>query len=393
MLFGSSISKDRDSNEAIRKVCQDVLSGLKGQTSDLALLFVSPHHREAMETMVEYIHQEFSPRILLGCTGEGIIGGSEEVERQPACCLWTANLPEIELSPFHLVFRQTPQGIGFEGWPESLKPSEQNRVFLLLGEPFSTPGPELLNYLHEQYPGVPAIGGMASGAMDYGQNRLILDDQVLDEGVVGVIMTGPFNIQTVVSQGCRPVGERFVITRSDRNIIYELSGKSALERLQQVYTGLSPQEQRLARQGLHMGFVIDEHKNQFERGDFLVRNVIGAEQESGSIAVTDLVKEGQTAQFHVRDRETASEDLNWLLATQKVQGHGESVAGALLFSCNGRGQRLFGDPHHDITAIRKQMGEIPIAGFFAQGEIGPVGRKNFLHGYTASVALFSPVNK
>ncbi len=388
MLFQSSISTDTDSNQAIQDVCRQVKKALKGKTVDLALLFVSQHHREHLQEMTSQILNELQPRILLGCTGEGIIGDGQEVERQPAACLWAANLPHVEITPFHLTFSQTSQGISLMGWPGEENTSSPYKAFLLLGEPFTTPGAELLEFLQGKYPGIPAVGGMASGGMDYGQNCIILNDQVLNEGVVGVAMSGPISLMTIVSQGCRPIGERFVITRAERNIIYELGGKPALECLQQVYAILSPDEQRLARQGLHIGCAIDEHKNKFERGDFLVRNLVGADQETGSIAITDIAKEGQTVQFHIRDRETASEDLHWLLATQKEQVSNKPITGGLLFSCNGRGQRLFGNPHHDITAIRKQIGDIPVAGFFAQGEIGPVGGKNFLHGFTASVILF-----
>jgi small ligand-binding sensory domain FIST len=388
MLFTSSLSTDTDSDQAIRDVCWDVEKTRKGKTMDLALLFVSQHHREHFQEMTSQIFNELQPRVLLGCTGEGIIGGGQEVERQPATCLWAGHLPNVEITPFHLTFSQTSQGISLMGWPQKENASSPYQAFLLLAEPFTTPGAELLEFLEGKHPGVPAVGGMASGGMDYGQNRLILNDQVVDEGVVGVAMAGPISLMTIVSQGCRPIGERFVITKADRNIIYELGGRPALECLQQVYATLSPDEQRLARQGLHIGCAIDEHKNKFERGDFLVRNLVGADQETGSIAITDIIKEGQTVQFHIRDRETASEDLHWLLTARKGKDNDKSIAGGLLFSCNGRGQRLFGNPHHDITAIRKQIGDIPVAGFFAQGEIGPVGSRNFLHGFTASVVLF-----
>jgi small ligand-binding sensory domain FIST len=389
MLFKSSISTEAESDLAVQIVSREVAKVLSGKSVDLALLFVSPHHREGLSEMATQICKALQPHVLLGCTGEGIIGGGQELERQPAACLWVAHLPDVEIIPFHLMFRQASQGISVMGWPEQTTASSPNRVFLLLAEPFTTPGAELLEFLHEKYPGIPAVGGMASGGMDYGQNRLIFNEQVLEEGVVGAALSGPISLQTIVSQGCRPIGERFVITRSERNMIYELGGKPALECLQQVYAGLSPSEQRQARLGLHIGFAIDEQKNKFERGDFLIRNVVGADQETGSIAITDIMKEGQTIQFHIRDRETASEDLHWLLTSRKDRISAKPVAGGLLFSCNGRGQRLFGSSHHDITAIRKQIGDIPVAGFFAQGEIGPVGGKNFLHGFTASVALFS----
>lgn len=389
VLIKSAISTEEDSDQAVQDICREVAKVPGGKAGDLALLFVSQHHRQRLEEMAVHIRKENQPHVLIGCTGEGIIGGGQELERRPAACLWVAQLPGVEIVPFHLTFRQTSQGIDVERWPEEAAASKRNEVFLLLAEPFSTPGSELLDFLQGKYPGVPAVGGMASGGTDYGQNLLIFNDQVLEQGVVGVAMRGPISLQTVVSQGCRPIGERFVITRAENNIIYELGGRPALECLHQVYAGISPQEQGLARQGLHIGYVIDEHKNQFERGDFLVRNLVGADQETGSIAITDIIQEGRTIQFHIRDRETASEDLQWLLTTRNNQIDKRPVAGALLFSCNGRGQRLFGSPHHDITAIRRQIGDIPVAGFFAQGEIGPVGGKNFLHGFTASVVLFT----
>ena len=389
MLFKSAISTKAESDQAIQDVCREVTPDLGGKTVDLALLFFSQHHREAINEWVPHIRKEIGPQVLLGCTGEGIIGGGQELEQRPAVCLWVAHLPGVDIVPFHLTFRQTSGGFSVEGFPEQLPASHESRFFLLLAEPFSTPGSELLEFLWGKCPGVPAVGGMASGAMDYGQNRLIFNDRILNEGVVGVALGGAISLQTVVSQGCRPIGERFIITRANGNVIYELGGSPAFECLQRVYSGLPPHEQRLARQGLHLGCAIDEHKSQLERGDFLVRNLIGADEETASIAVTDLVKEGQTVQFHIRDRETASEDLQWLLTTRNEEIKKPPVAGALLFSCNGRGQRLFGGPHHDITAIRRQIGDIPVAGFFAQGEIGPVGGKNFLHGFTASVALFS----
>lgn len=388
MLFKSSISTDTESHQSIQDVCLEVTKAFQGKTVDLAMLFVSQHHRENLQEMASHILDELQPRVLLGCTGEGIIGGSQEVERQPATSLWAAHLPDVEIVPFHLTFQQTSQGISVVGWPEEDSTPIPHQAFLLLAEPFTTPGTELLEFLQDKYPGVPAVGGMASGGTDYGQNNLILNDQVLEEGVVGVALSGPISLMTVVSQGCRPIGERFMITKAERNVIYELGGRPTLECLQQVYTTLSPNEQRLARQGLHIGYAIDEQKNKFERGDFLVRNLVGADQETGSIAIADIVREGQTIQFHIRDRETASEDLHWLLTTRKDQINDKPIAGGLLFSCNGRGQRLFGTPNHDITAIQKQIGAIPVAGFFAQGEIGPVGGKNFLHGFTASVVLF-----
>jgi small ligand-binding sensory domain FIST len=258
---------------------------------------------------------------------------------------------------------------------------------ILLADPFSTPVDEVLAVLADRCPGSAAIGGLAGGGHDSGENRLILNDEVYDGGLVGVALSGRIAVRMVVSQGCRPIGEPYVVTKAEQNVIHELGGVPALERLQTLFESLGSDERRIAQRALHLGIVIDEHRDRFERGDFLVRNLIGADRGSGSVAIGDQVQEGQTVQFHVRDAQSASEDLNLLLAADRSIHR--APLGALLFSCCGRGRGLFGRPHHDITAVREREGDVPIAGFFAQGEIGPVGGGNFLHGYTASLALFS----
>ncbi|OLC01144.1 MAG: hypothetical protein AUH35_00715 [Nitrospirae bacterium 13_1_40CM_62_7] len=273
-------------------------------------------------------------------------------------------------------------------WPDHVGAGPEPPVFLLLADPFSTPVDEVLALMADRCPGATAIGGLAGGGHDLGENRMLLDDEVYEGGLVGVAVSGPVRIRTVVSQGCRPIGERYVVTKAERNVIYELGGTPALDRLQAAFESLSEEERRIAHRALHVGVVIDEHHNRFERGDFLVRNLIGADRSSGSVAIGDVVREGQTVQFHVRDARSASEDLNLLLAAEQSR-QARPTLGALVFSCCGRGQGLFGRPHHDVTAVRERVGDVPIAGFFAQGEIGPVGGSNFLHGYTASVALFS----
>ncbi len=211
--------------------------------------------------------------------------------------------------------------------------------------------------------------------------------KVIEDGAVGCLFSGGVRFRTVVSQGCRPIGRTFVITKADRNVIQELGGRPALERLGEVFETLPEEDRDLARRALHVGRVTDEHKIEFRRGDFLVRNVLGADEEHGALAIADLVRRGQTVQFHVRDAATAGEDLRALLGEQASFLRDHPARGALLFSCNGRGTRLFPVPDHDVTAVRHGLGEVPVAGFFAGGEIGPVGGQNFLHGFTASVVL------
>ncbi|MFZ5861687.1 MAG: FIST signal transduction protein [Nitrospirota bacterium] len=371
---------------AARDACAGATAGLRGPV-DLAFLFVSPHHADGLADAAAIVAERLAPRVLLGCTGEGIIGLDQEIEGQPAMAVWAAAMPGVTLAPFHATFEHGGNGVQVEGFPAPETVGAPS-LFVLLAEPFSTPGTEFLGLLDHQFPGAKAVGGMSSGGRAPGENRLLIGDTVATEGVVGVALSGNLPIATVVSQGCRPVGGRFLITRAEGNVIYELGGRPAFGCLQEMYAALSPAEQELARRGLHLGLTINEAQSQFERGDFLVRGLVGADQQEGSLAVGDLVREGQTVQFHIRDRESASEDLNTLLAAQDQPNHAPTPEAALLFSCNGRGRRLFGRAHHDVTMVRSRLGKIPVAGFFAQGEIGPVGGTNFLHGFTASLAIF-----
>ena len=202
-------------------------------------------------------------------------------------------------------------------------------------------------------------------------------------------MWGEVSIRMLVSQGCNPIGERYVVTKSERNIIYELGGMPTIERLQGILSNMAPERSQEVAMALQVGIAFDEQQEQLNRGDFLIRELLGADQQSGGLAISDIVEEGQTIQFHLRDAKAASEELNLLLAKDRMDHQHEVPQGSLLFTCSGRGRRFFSEPNHDINVLRRQTGDIPIAGFFAAGEIGPVGRKNFIHAYTASVALFA----
>lgn len=389
MRFSTGLTRDLDATTAGITLSRAVKQDLAGETVDLACLFLSSHYRQHAEELSAAVTQTLSPDVLIGCTGEGIIAGSEEIERTAGVSLWAAHLPGSTLTPFRLsaVQDESESGYTVQGWPVSLGRSSDPPVFLLLADPFSTPMDSVLSLIEDRSPGSATIGGLAGGGHDLGENRLLLNKEVYDNGLVGIAISGSVSIHTVVSQGCRPIGERYIVTRAENNVIYELGGVPALERLQAMFESLDSHERNLAQNVLHIGIVIDEQRNRFERGDFLVRNLIGADRGSGSLAVGDHVKEGQTIQFHVRDAQSASEDLHLLLAASRSRQMPPPL-GALMFSCCGRGRGLFGHPHHDVTVLRERAGEIPIAGFFAQGEIGPVGGSNFVHGYTASVALF-----
>jgi small ligand-binding sensory domain FIST len=381
--FGSGLSTEADSARAAGEAIAQVLHGLGGRRPDLAILFLSPHHAGSAAEILERVSSGLSPRRFLGCLGQGVIGDGREVEGGEGLCLLGASLPGVEIAPARIGAVETPEGLAFSGFGE---PPEGEATLLLLGEPYTFPVVEFLTRLEEDHPRLQVIGGMASGAMGPGEGSLFLDGEVVGEGAVGVVLSGPLRVRPLVSQGCRPFGKHLVITRADETVILELGGQPALERLKEQIVTLSRSEQGLLQQGLHLGRAIDPRRTSFSRGDFLVRNVVGIDPEKGGIAIADPVRPGQTVQFHLRDARSASEELDLLL--KEARDSGVSPAGALLFSCNGRGSYLFKKPDHDAGAVRRELGQVPLAGFFAAGELGPVGGRNFLHGFTASLALF-----
>ena len=387
MPYASSHSVHPNLSSAARAVCEDVRKQLNGQSPDLSFVFVSHDHADDFEELPELLQQQLGSKVLLGCAGETVIGGGEEMEEGPAVSLWSAILPEAELVPFRLEFGETPDGLISVGYPDDMADHvAETRAVFLLGEPFSCVPDSVINRLADELPGVPLLGGMASGGSP-GANRVFLNDECIDQGAVAVLLRGGPNVRAVVSQGCRPIGPTFVITKSERNIVFELGGKPTIERLQEFLPSLPARDQRLVQSGLHLGLAMSELKPSLQRGDFLIANVIGADPEIGAIAVGNLVRTGQTVQFHVRDADTADEDLIHLLEANRSE-RASATRAALLFSCNGRGTRLFPEPHHDASTIRRLLGSIPLAGFFAQGELGPVRGKNYIHGYTASIACF-----
>ena len=385
MQFAVALSKTVETESAAQAVAEDIRAQLGAAPVDLACVFFSAHHAAEADLLAQVLTETLRPNLLIGCSGEGVIAGAEELETAPAVTVWAAVLPDVHLHPLRSSFSPTQDQFHLSGWPE---PGVHDATFLLLADPFTAPVQDILGIVEERYPGTKVVGGLAGGGQEAGMNRLMLNDQVFDGGLVGVRLSGAVEIRPIISQGCRLIGERFVVTKAERNLLHELGGAPALERLQAVFESLSEEDRLRANRALHLGIVIDEHRNRFERGDFLIRNLLGADRTTGAVAIGDVVQEGQTVQFHLRDAESATEDLNALLATDRA-GHRHPALGALMFSCCGRGLGLFGRPNHDAAATTQQLGPIPIAGFFAQGEIGPIGNRNFLHGYTASLALFA----
>jgi small ligand-binding sensory domain FIST len=264
---------------------------------------------------------------------------------------------------------------------------DDTRLFLMLGDPFSTPTDDVLLAFNTAYNGIPIVGGMASGALRQYGNALILNDQITNMGAVGISLSGPFDIDVIVSQGCRPIWQPFTITSAHKNTIFSLDNKPPLDLIQDLIMELSEEERNLLQNGLFVGRAVRGTKDSLGRGDFLIRGVMGVDRENGAISIADSVMEGELIQFHLRDALTAQEDLEMMLVPQMFC---EPPSGALLFTCNGRGTRLYDHADGDISIIRKNLGVNHLAGFFCAGEIGPIGRENYMHGHTACMAIFRP---
>lgn len=392
MRFTSGISDAINAQAATETACRQVVTQLAGAPCDLACVFASTIYQAAWPTLLEYIQAQLKPRVLIGCSGSGIIGGEQEMEWVPAISVVAAHLPDVKLFPFAVspdeLDRSAPGGF----WVDKVGASpEAHPLFVLVVDPYTGEPMKLLSELNDTYRARPIIGGLVSGGHEAGEHLLFLGTEVFHEGAVGVGMTGNIAVDTIVSQGCRPIGRPYVITKAEANVVWQLGGRQALAVLHEVLSGLSSEDRQLAQQGaLVIGLVINEMRPAFAAGDFLIRNLMGIDPEIGAIAVAEEVQVGQTIQLHLRDASTSRQELRRLLAQRGQTLQLPPPAGCLVFNCTGRGKSFYGIPHHDLKTIRTVSGKLPVGGFFCNGEIGPIGSTNFLHGYTASLGLFRP---
>jgi small ligand-binding sensory domain FIST len=287
--------------------------------------------------------------------------------------LTAAVLPEVILTPFHTEHPVPP------ALPAGAPPQ-----LVVFPEPFSFDAETFLHLVDHRLPGSTVVGGVASGARQPGQNALFLDAVVHRDGLVGVALAGDIVIDTVVAQGCRPIGEPMFVTRAERNFLYEVDGRSPAAVLSDLHRQASPRDKELFRSSLFLGIVMRDQQT-YGQGDFLIRNVLGLDGKTGALAVGALLRPGMVVQFHLRDARTSAEDLDAMLGRYR-----ERPAGSLLFSCLGRGSHLYGRPDHDTELARRHLGDVPLGGFFCNGEIGPVQGTTYLHGYTSAFGLFRP---
>lgn len=383
--IGSGLSTDPDARLGAVEAAAGARDALGGRSCDLAVVFASGAHLAAPEATLEAIHETLGPEDLVGCGAGGVIGELREVEDGTAVSVWAASFDEATATPFHAEVEQLSDGGGvLSGVPDLSGAAGA----ILLADPYTFPTEPVLRELSAAVPMLPLLGGLASGRSPDEETPLLLGDEVITSGAVGVRFDG-VEILPCVSQGAAPVGPELTITDCEGPIITELAGKPALEKLREAIEGLSVEDLRLVQGGLLMGIVIDANKPDYVHGDFLVRGLVGADPDTGQVAVGTEVRPGQVVRLHARDATSADRDLRDALAARMLALGGRVPAGALLFSCNGRGAAMFGHAHHDASALDDALGGAPAGGFFAAGEIGPVGGEYFLHSFTATVAVFA----
>ena len=357
--------------------------GLGGARADLVMVFAGAPNLDHVEDGVEAVRDRLGTGgALLGCGAQGVVGGGRELEHG-GVVVWAASLPHGEVESFHLEAVPTGEGqVAIAGVPEMAGAD----ATVMLADPYTFPVEPLLAQLGVDYPGLPILGGIASAADGPGEGALFHDGEVVAEGAVGAVLRG-VDVHPCVSQGATPVGPEMMITAGEGNVVHELASRPALVRLREAIAELDEDEREMAGNGLLLGIVIDPNQPEYERGDFLVRGILGVEQESGAVTVGEHVRVGHVVRLHVRDGRSADADLRRVL-DRELNALTAPPAGALVFTCNGRGRGMFGQPDHDAAALEEAFGGAPAAGFFCAGEIGPVGPRNFLHGFTATVAVF-----
>ncbi|MCZ6672163.1 MAG: FIST C-terminal domain-containing protein [Verrucomicrobia bacterium] len=362
---------------------------LKADKVDVGFVFSTPGYGGQFEEILEILQIHCQVPHLLGCTGFSLVSQGFEFEHGEGISVALYSLPGASLESFEIPSQDNNQDA--LGDPQSIAlnlATESPNGFVIFADPYSLNAENMLAYFNRQYPGVPVLGGLACGTRERHQTTLFQNTRAIDSGAVGVAVSGDVMIESMISQGCQPVGDSYTITSSTNNVLEGIANRKAYDVLSDVFSDLPDALKLKSRGNLHVGFVIDEYQHEFERGDFLVRNLIGADPKLGVLLVGALPRVGQTLQFQMRDRHAAMDDLNTRLEAVRESFDDREVYGALLTTCTGRGKAFFKVPDFDASSIQESIGPLGMAGFFGNGEFGPVGGVNFVHGYTAALAVF-----
>ncbi len=363
---------------------------LQAPSVTLGLVFMSPHHFEDAAAILEILRLHAKIPLLVGCSSQSLIWGGQEIEDVRGIVLGLYHLPGADLTPFRFTQAEIEESSSPTFWPNHTKLTrDQINGWLVFADPFSVDADTWLHQWNEAYAPKPILGGLASGDFNAQETQLYLNGDVFDQGGVALAIRGEVTISSVISQGCTPIGDTWTITKAEKNYVHEIGNRPAYEVLVETINTLPFEDQTKVRGNLFAGLVVNEYLEEFHRGDFLIRNILGVDPRTGSLAIGAFPRQGQTIQFQRRAASAANEDMNFLLERAVRHLNGKTVYGGCLCSCNGRGKHLFGYPNHDANLVQRHLGPLGLTGFFCNGEIGPVGDKNFLHGYTASLALFT----
>jgi small ligand-binding sensory domain FIST len=387
MRWASSLSRRSGTREAFAEAAQALEVQLGGGAPDLLLAFASSEHAGEFERIAALARRRFPAALVAGCTAGGVIGDAHEAEEGPALSLTAAALPGVALSAFHLDMTSLPPAEGgARAWRALVgRTPETLPKLLLLADPFTMDARGLIAGLDLAYPGAPKFGGLASGGVRAGENRLLLGRDVHRSGALGIAFSGDVAVETMIAQGCRPIGAPMIVTRCHGTLLQELDQRPPMKVLAELYGSLDEHDRALMRHSLFLGIEMRADRVEYDPGELLVRNIVGADEETGALAVGAELRPMMVTQFVLRDARTAEDDLRRMLGHRPFAA---PPAGALLFSCVGRGAGLFGRPDHDTALFEEKLGPTPLGGFFCNGEIGPVGGTTFLHGYTSAFAIF-----
>jgi len=391
MRWASALVTDNEFEKGISNAADRIRASLDGLPPHLVTAFVSTHHRRAWDALPHLLDREFPQATCIGCSAGGVIGQGRELEDAAGIGISAAHLPGVEVSPIRLdIGHDATRSEAVKLWQAHFGgQSHASPVVLVFPEPFSSEPQTTIEALDEAVPGVTTIGGLPSGGRRPGENMIMVDGQVVSSGVASVILRGNIHADTVVAQGCRPIGQPMFVTGCEGPVLAGLDGIRPVEVLHELFDDLTERDQDLLRYSLLLGVVMRGDETQYRHGDFLIRNVMGFDPDSGSLAVGADLKEGLVVQFHLRDAEASTDDLHSVLDTYR-RSNPRSPAGGLLFSCLGRGSNLYGRANHDSELFTQYVGDVPLSGFFCNGEIGPVQESTYIHGYTSVFALFSP---
>lgn len=391
MIWASAISKELESGDALDEAIEKLRAGLGGNSPDALFVFVSPHHSDSYDLILDRLKQTLKPKHLIGCSGGGVIGAGREVEDNPGLSLTAAVLPGVKIQTHNVSDADLPDADSSPGaWEEMLQvKASEDPHFLLLVSPFMGKSDDLLSGLDYAFPHAHKIGGVASGLRGIGERTMFIDGRRASDGAVIMSLSGDFRLDTLVAQGCRGVGNIYTITQCEGNMLLELDGKPALKVLTEIYETATAEDRLLMNRALFVGVITDPMIPwPPKHGDFLIRNVLGTDVARRSLAVAADLREGQALRFHLRDAEAAALDLKSILERHQKDSAGQDVAGALLFSCLGRGAAMYGSADHDSRLFIEHFGDVAMGGFFCNGEIGPVGKNTYVHGFTSSFGIF-----